>query len=159
MHFKEALATNAPDTAFWEWFLCVLSCSKINSIFFNFLLTLYFFSLLSKMIVSKKIKTMIINKLKFKIWWFGKVLPFFFSSPLFIAIIDIFHIISKNILDNSDFFSTNFAELCNKYLGHVQWKKVLYQNFSWWQSSRVLWEIISKLLSMRILWATCIPKN
>jgi hypothetical protein len=34
---------------------------------------------------------------------FVKVLPSLFLSPLFIAIIDIFHKVSKNILDNSVF--------------------------------------------------------
>jgi hypothetical protein len=39
----------------------------------------------------------------------------FFSSPHFIAIIDIFHIISKNILDNSDSFSQRKNSLAAKW--------------------------------------------
>jgi len=117
---------------------------------------------LSKIIVNKKIKTLAINKLNFKIWWFEigtlpsffisafhyyywyfftllskitvnkklnhwlslnqslkfeglkKHSPFSFLFPHFIAIIDIFHIISKNILDNSDFLY-NFKKYFGQY--------------------------------------------
>jgi len=42
--------TNAPDTAFWECFLCGLARSKINSIFLFFIDSLFFNNYICKVV-------------------------------------------------------------------------------------------------------------